>query len=61
MIGSDPARFIPPGFDGSLRASPWVDGIGPADFSLHRFAIDEWGGFAFVRLASDGPSAPDPG
>ena len=28
----------------------WVDDIDPAEFSLHRFAIDEWGGFV-VRAA----------
>ncbi|MBK5331444.1 MAG: aromatic ring-hydroxylating dioxygenase subunit alpha [Ilumatobacteraceae bacterium] len=54
-----PYHFWAYGFDGSLRASPWVDDIDPAQFGLHRFAIDEWGGFAFVRLAADGPSLVD--
>jgi Rieske 2Fe-2S family protein len=54
-----PYHFWAYGFDGSLRASPWVDDIDPAQFGLHRFAIDEWAGFAFVRLAADGPSLVD--
>jgi Rieske 2Fe-2S family protein len=54
-----PYHFWAYGFDGSLRASPWVDDIDPADFSLHRYAIGEWGGFVFVRLAADGPSLDD--
>ena len=49
-----PYHFWAYGFDGSLRASPWVDDIDPAKFSLHRFDIDDWGGFAFVRLTTDG-------
>jgi Rieske 2Fe-2S family protein len=51
-----PYHFWAYGFDGSLRASPWVDDIEPENFSLFRFAIGEWGGFAFVRLAADGPT-----
>jgi len=54
-----PYHFWAYGFDGSLRASPWVDDIDPAQFGLHHFAIDEWGGFAFVRLSADGPSLAD--
>jgi Rieske 2Fe-2S family protein len=54
-----PYHFWAYGFDGSLRASPWVDDIDPAEFSLHRFMIDEWGGFVFVRLSADGPSLVD--
>ncbi|MGZ7008646.1 MAG: aromatic ring-hydroxylating oxygenase subunit alpha [Ilumatobacteraceae bacterium] len=42
------------GFDGSLRSSPWVDDIDPAEFSLHHHDLSEWGGFVFVRLAGDG-------
>jgi glycine betaine catabolism A len=49
-----PYHFWAYGFDGSLRASPWVDDIDPADFSLHRYDLAEWGGFVFVRLAADG-------
>jgi glycine betaine catabolism A len=54
-----PYHFWAYGFDGSLRASPWVDDIDPADFSLHRYAIGEWGGFVFVRLAAVGLSLDD--
>ncbi len=54
-----PYHFWAYGFDGSLRASPWVDDIDPADFSLHRYALAEWGGFVFVRLAVDGPTLAD--
>ena len=54
-----PYHFWAYGFDGALRASPWIDDIDPADFSLHRFGIAEWGGFVFVRLAADGPSMID--
>lgn len=54
-----PYHFWAYGFNGSLRASPWVDDIDPAEFSLRRFSIGEWGGFAFVRLAADGPSLAD--
>jgi Rieske 2Fe-2S family protein len=54
-----PYHFWAYGFDGSLRASPWVDDIDPAQFSLHRYDLDEWGGFVFVRLDSDGPSLFD--
>ena len=42
-----------------MRASPWVDDIDPAEFGLRRFAIGEWGGFAFVRLADAGPTLDD--
>jgi Rieske 2Fe-2S family protein len=51
-----PYHFWAYGFDGSLRASPWVDDIDPAEFGLHRFALSEWGGFVFVRLAAGGPA-----
>ena len=51
-----PYHFWAYGFDGSLRASPWVDDVDPAEFSLHRYSLAEWGGFVFVRLAADGPS-----
>jgi len=54
-----PYHFWAYGFDGSLRASPWIDDIDPAEFSLHGFAIGEWGGFVFVRLAADGPPLHD--
>jgi glycine betaine catabolism A len=54
-----PYHFWAYGFDGSLRASPWVDDIDPADFSLHRYALDEWGGFVFVRLAEAGQALLD--
>ena len=54
-----PYHFWAYGFDGSLRASPWIDDINPADFSLRHFAVDEWGGFVFVRLADDGPALFD--
>ena len=33
-----PYHFWAYGFDGSLRASPWVDDIDPAEFGLRRFA-----------------------
>jgi Rieske 2Fe-2S family protein len=54
-----PYHFWAYGFDGSLRASPWVDGIDSADFSLHRFCVEQWGGFVFVRLAPLGPALID--
>jgi Rieske 2Fe-2S family protein len=54
-----PYHFWSYGFDGSLRASPWVDDIDPADFSLHRYNLAEWGGFAFVRLDTAGPALLD--
>jgi Rieske 2Fe-2S family protein len=54
-----PYHFWAYGFDGSLRASPWVDDIDPAEFGLHRYALDEWGGFIFVRLDTEGPSLAD--
>ena len=54
-----PYHFWAYGFDGSLRASPWVDDIDPAEFSLHRFGLAEWGGFVFVRLTVDGPTLLD--
>jgi Rieske 2Fe-2S family protein len=54
-----PYHFWAYGFDGSLRASPWVDDIDPAEFSLHRYSLAEWGGFVFVRLATDGPTLLD--
>ncbi|MEY2583399.1 MAG: glycine betaine catabolism [Ilumatobacteraceae bacterium] len=54
-----PYHFWAYGFDGSLRASPWIEDIDPADFGLHRFTLAEWGGFAFVRLVDDGPPLLD--
>ena len=54
-----PYHFWAYGFDGALRASPWVDDIDPAEFSLHRYSLSEWAGFVFVRLADDGPSLLD--
>src|SRR3954469_24921705 len=54
-----PYHFWAYGFDGSLRASPWVDDLDPAEFSLRRFSLREWGGFVFVRLAGDGPQLSD--
>ena len=54
-----PYHFWAYGFDGSLRASPWVDDIDPNEFGLHRYGLAEWGGFVFVRLAADGPSLRD--
>ncbi len=54
-----PYHFWAYGFDGSLRASPWVDDIDPAEFGLRRFGIAEWGGFTFVRLADAGPTLDD--
>ena len=54
-----PYHFWAYGFDGSLRASPWVDDIDPAEFSLHRYDLAEWGGFVFVRLVTGGPSLLD--
>src|SRR5262249_21871422 len=54
-----PYHFWAYGFDGSLRASPWVDDIDPADFALRRFSLAEWGGFTFVRLADDGSELLD--
>ena len=54
-----PYHFWAYGFDGSLRASPWVDDIDPNEFGLHRYGLAEWGGFVFVRLAADGPSLLD--
>jgi glycine betaine catabolism A len=54
-----PYHFWAYGFDGSLRASPWVDDIDPNDFSLHRYELAEWGGFAFVRLVGGGPALSD--
>ena len=54
-----PYHYWAYGFDGSLRASPWVDDIDPAEFTLHRFSLAEWGGFVFVRLAVDGPTLAD--
>ena len=51
-----PYHFWAYGFDGRLRASPWVDDIDPAEFSLHRYDLSEWGGFLFVRL--DNPGRP---
>src|SRR5262249_28184422 len=38
------------GLDGRLRHSPWVDDLDRDDFSLHEFAVDDWGGFLFVHL-----------
>ncbi len=43
--------------DGTLRAAPFLDdgdAIALADLPLHPVAVDGWGGFVFVRLASDG-------
>jgi glycine betaine catabolism A len=54
-----PYHFWAYGFDGSLRASPWVDDIDPNEFSLHRYSLQEWGGFSFVRLATTGPALLD--
>src|SRR3954447_16248620 len=54
-----PYHFWAYGFDGSLRASPWVDYIDPTEFSLRSFSLREWGGFVFVRLAADGPEFVD--
>ncbi|MEO8265563.1 MAG: aromatic ring-hydroxylating dioxygenase subunit alpha [Ilumatobacteraceae bacterium] len=54
-----PYHFWAYGFDGSLRASPWVDDIDPNEFGLHRYGLAEWGGFVFVRLAADGSSLLD--
>ena len=54
-----PYHFWAYGFDGSLRASPWVDDIDPFEFGLRRFSLGQWGGFTFVRLAGDGPELID--
>jgi len=54
-----PYHFWAYGFDGSRRASPWVELDDPAEFALHRYGLAEWGGFVFVRLAADGPSLLD--
>jgi Rieske 2Fe-2S family protein len=54
-----PYHFWAYGFDGSLRASPWVDNIDPADFSLNRYSLSEWAGFVFVRLEPNGPALVD--
>ena len=54
-----PYHFWAYGFDGSLRASPWVDDIDPAEFGLHRYPVSEWGGFVFVRFAAAGPTLLD--
>ena len=54
-----PYHFWAYGFDGSLRSSPWVDDIDPAQHALHRYGLSEWGGFVFVRLADDGPGLLD--
>ena len=54
-----PYHFWAYGFDGSLRASPWVDVGHPEDFALHQYELDEWGGFHFVRLVADGPALGD--
>ncbi|MEO7371895.1 MAG: aromatic ring-hydroxylating dioxygenase subunit alpha [Ilumatobacteraceae bacterium] len=51
-----PYHFWAYGFDGALRTSPWVDDLDRAEFGLRSFAIDQWGGFTFVRLDPDGPS-----
>jgi len=54
-----PYHFWAYGFDGSLRASPWIGDIDPLEFGLRRFSLGDWGGFAFVRLADDGPELID--
>jgi Rieske 2Fe-2S family protein len=54
-----PYHFWAYAFDGSLRASPWVDDIDPAEFSLHRFELAEWAGFVFVRLTLGGSTLLD--
>jgi Rieske 2Fe-2S family protein len=43
--------------DGSLRSAPFLeegDGFARADLPLHSVDVDTWGGFVFVRLATDG-------
>jgi glycine betaine catabolism A len=54
-----PYHFWAYGFDGALRASPWVDHIDPAQFGLHRHHLVEWAGFIFVRITDGGPSLFD--
>ncbi|HEX2784449.1 MAG TPA: aromatic ring-hydroxylating dioxygenase subunit alpha [Ilumatobacteraceae bacterium] len=54
-----PYHFWAYGFDGSLRAAPWVADIDPSQFSMHRYGLSEWGGFVFVRLADHGPELLD--
>jgi len=43
--------------DGSLRSAPFLEegeGFTRADLPLHSVDVDAWGGFVFVRLATDG-------
>jgi len=43
--------------DGSLRSAPFLEegeGFTRADLPLHSVDVDTWGGFVFVRLATDG-------
>jgi Rieske 2Fe-2S family protein len=45
--------------DGTLLRAPHterVDNLDPGSFGLHPVSVGSWGGFAFVRLAADGPS-----
>jgi Rieske 2Fe-2S family protein len=41
------------GLDGALRRAPYLD-VDLAAFPLHQAGCAEWGGFVFVRLASEG-------
>jgi glycine betaine catabolism A len=48
------------GFDGSLHGAPFanlIDGFSKADFSLHPVGVDTWGGFVFVHLTPEDPTA----
>jgi phenylpropionate dioxygenase-like ring-hydroxylating dioxygenase large terminal subunit len=50
------------GLDGALRAVPVMADVAafdPADYPLHRVAIDTWQGFVFVNLERDPPSLAD--
>jgi glycine betaine catabolism A len=47
--------------DGSLRSAPFLEegeGFARADLPLHSVDVDTWGGFVFVRLATDGEGGP---
>lgn len=48
------------GLDGSLLRAPHADDVDRAGFSLHPVAVDEWGGFVFVRLAEPAPGRTTP-
>jgi Rieske 2Fe-2S family protein len=50
------------GLDGALRAVPTmaeVPGFDPADYPLHRVALETWQGFIFINLERDPPAFAD--